>query len=45
MTDKAHEVVLLYLVLLGPHVEHCAQFWALYFEKDVAELENVQKSV
>lgn len=32
-------------MLLGPQMEHYAQFWTLYFEKDVAELENIQKSV
>jgi len=43
--DKACEVILLYLVLLGPQVECSAQFWALYFERDVAELDKVQKRV
>lgn len=27
--DKAREVILLYLVLLGHRMELCAQFWAL----------------
>lgn len=43
--DKACEIILLYLVLLGPQMERCAQFWALYLEKNVAELEKVQKRV
>lgn len=43
--DKSCEVILLYLVLLGPQMECCAQFWALCFEKDVAKLGQVQKSV
>lgn len=42
---KARDVNLLYLVLLGPQMEHCAQFWAWYFEKDVAAPEKVQKRV
>lgn len=39
--DKACEVILLYLVLLGPQMEPCAQFWALYFEKGTTKLEKV----
>lgn len=32
----------LYRSMLWHHVKYCVQFWLLYLQKDIAELENLQ---
>ena len=36
IVSKSHElIILLYLALVGPHLEFCVHFWTPYFKKDV----------
>ena len=44
VTNSCSEVILrLYLALVRPHLDYAAQFWSLYYRKDIGSLEAVQR--